>query len=76
MLERNGNEISMIEIGEPYENALAKRMNRTIKEEFLGDARFMDQWVLGKVARESIAIYNKERLHLKLGMRLPDQVHR
>jgi len=76
MLERNGIEISMTDNGDPYENALAERMNRTIKEEFLGEARFMDQWVLEKVSQESITIYNKERPHLKLGMRTPDQVHR
>ena len=30
----NGVRISMTENGDPYENALAERMNRTMKEEF------------------------------------------
>jgi transposase InsO family protein len=75
LLERNGIEISMTENGDPYENALAERMNRTIKEEFFGEGKFNDQWILGLVARDSIEIYNQERPHLSLGMKTPNEVH-
>ncbi|RZL98550.1 MAG: IS3 family transposase, partial [Pedobacter sp.] len=34
MSRKNGIRLSMTENGDPYENALAERMNRTIKEEF------------------------------------------
>lgn len=76
ILERNGIEISMTENGDPYENALAERMNRTIKEEFFGNGKFADQRILDMVAKESIAIYNYERPHLSLRMKTPGEVHR
>ena len=75
MLEDNGIEISMTENGDPYENALAERMNRTIKEEFFGDGKFNDLRVLEMVAKESLVIYNQERPHLSLGMQTPNEVH-
>ena len=60
LLESNGIEISMTENGDPYENALAERMNRTIKEEFFGEGKFSDQWILGLVAKESIKFITKK----------------
>lgn len=76
ILKSQGIQISMTENGDPYENALAERMNRTIKEEFFGEGKFTDGKILQMVARESIGIYNRERPHLSLGMKTPEEVYR
>lgn len=76
LLKSNGIEISMTENGDPYENALAERMNRTIKEEFFGDGKFNNGMILQRVAKQSIEIYNRERPHLSLGMKTPEEVYR
>ena len=67
--------ISMTENGDPYENALAERMNRTIKEEFLLDEiRYSSENTI-KIVHESIATYNCKRPHLALHFKTPHDVH-
>jgi putative transposase len=67
--------ISMTENSDPYENALAERMNRTIKEEFIINEKVRSFPILEKLFYESIDIYNKERPHLSLMMKKPDEVY-
>jgi transposase InsO family protein len=74
-LEKNKIRISMTEGSDPYENALAERMNRTIKEEFLITEKIRDYELLKKTVAESIDIYNAERPHLSWGMLYPVDVH-
>jgi putative transposase len=74
--EENKIKMSMTENSDPYENALAERMNRTIKEEFC-----LDQILPGKVqtyaaVKEAIELYNTYRPHLSLSLKTPDQVHK
>lgn len=66
--------ISMTQDGDPYENALAERMNRTIKEEMLQDRNQSGH----RQAELAVAIsaYNAERPHASLDFRTPDEVHR
>jgi putative transposase len=56
--------ISMTENGDPYENAQAERMNRTLKEEFgLGNVlKFKLHAKL--LTEEAIDLYNNYRPHL------------
>jgi transposase InsO family protein len=75
LLEKHQIRISMTEGSDPYENALAERMNRTIKEEFLVVEKFRDYQILRKTIAESILIYNMERPHLSCGMLYPAEVH-
>lgn len=75
LLEKNQIKISMTEASDPYENALAERMNRTIKEEFLITEKIRDYQLLKKTVAESIEIYNTERPHLSCGMLYPVEVH-
>ena len=42
LLKKNKVEISMTEYGDPYENILAERINKTIKEEFLNEFIFLN----------------------------------
>jgi transposase InsO family protein len=67
--------LSMTENGDPYENALAERMNRTIKEEFGMDKTLKNKETVKQLIEESIYLYNNKRPHLALQMKTPEQVH-
>jgi len=67
--------ISMTENGDPYENALAERMNRTLKEEFGLGRRLPSKQQAFRLAQEAIELYNQKRPHLSLNMKTPDYVH-
>lgn len=69
-------QMSMTENGDPYENALAERMNRTLKEEFgLGEVLPSKQHTL-RLVDEAVELYNNRRPHLSLQMKTPQQVHK
>lgn len=74
-LKANGITIRMTEASDPYENALAERMNRTIKEEFIINEQIKSFSMVEKLFYESVDIYNKERPHLSLMMRKPEEVY-
>ncbi|MEG5214119.1 integrase core domain-containing protein [Microcoleus sp. ARI1-A3] len=61
MLKANKIRISMTEQGDPYENALAERMNRTLKEEFALDRTFLSAAQARQLVKEAIAYYNHVR---------------
>ena len=65
----------MTENGDPYENALAERMNRTIKEEFGMDKVLKSKEQARQLVAESIFLYNNKRPHLALDMKTPEQVY-
>ena len=67
--------ISMTENGDPYENALAERMNRTLKEEFGLGRRLPSRQQAFRLAAEAVDFYNQRRPHLSLKMNTPDNVH-
>jgi putative transposase len=69
-------EISMTENSSPYENALAERMNRTMKEEFNLYMTLKTRQQAIRVVNESIELYNSYRPHLALGLFTPDEVHK
>ena len=75
MTAKNNIRLSMTENGDPYENALAERMNRTIKEEFGMDRKMKNKQQVQKLVEESIFLYNYKRPHLALRMKTPDQVY-
>lgn len=76
MTERHNIRLSMTETGDPYDNALAERMNRTIKEEFGLDRMLLSKDQAKLVVAECIALYNQKRPHLALNMKTPDQVYK
>lgn len=73
---KNNIRLSMTENSDPYENALAERMNRTIKEEFGINRRLKTKKQAIQLVRESIYLYNTKRPHLSLNMRTPEQVYK
>lgn len=76
LTKTNNISLNMTENGDPYENALAERMNRTIKEEFGMDRVLKSKEQVNQLVSESIALYNQKRPHLALGMKTPDQVYK
>ncbi len=74
--KRNNIKISMTEQYDPYENALAERMNRTIKEEFYLDGKLKSILQAEYIVKEAIELYNSYRPHLALKMMTPDYIHK
>ena len=73
---KNNIQLSMTENADPYENALAERMNRTIKEEFGMDKKLKTRQQVYQLIEESIFLYNNKRPHLALKMKTPEQVYK
>jgi transposase InsO family protein len=67
--------LSMTENSDPYENALAERMNRTIKEEFGMNKKLKNKDQVAQLLKESINLYNRYRPHLALMMRTPEEMY-
>lgn len=73
--QNNNISISMTEQSDPYENALAERMNRTIKEEFCLDHILANKKQTILAVKEAIDLYNNYRPHQSLSMKTPNQQH-
>ncbi len=67
---------SMTNNGDPYENAVAERINGILKQEFFIDTYHQDLEIMKLVVEESIQIYNQQRPHYSNFMLTPDQMHR
>lgn len=74
-LKENNVKISMTENGDPYENAIAERINGILKYEFLIIDGFKNHIEALEVIKESVGIYNDERPHLSCEMLTPNQTH-
>ena len=67
--------ISMTENGDPYENALAERINGILKTEFNLGNSFKSISDAQLVLDDAIKNYNEYRPHLSLNLLTPQQVH-
>lgn len=73
LLQKNGVKISMTENGDPLENAIAERVNRTIKEEFT-DQKTVSFKSFSQTKRQLpkfIDFYNTVRPHRSIDMHTP-----
>jgi len=75
LLTSNNIEISMTQDGNPYDNAIAERVNGILKDEFDLDNVFENIEQLRKEVKQSIDLYNKQRPHLSNNMLTPIQMH-
>jgi transposase InsO family protein len=74
-LEKNNIGISMTTKHDPYENAVAERINGTLKNEFdLGD-RLQDQKSAERELKKAIWIYNNLRPHESCNFLTPQETH-
>jgi transposase InsO family protein len=60
---------------DPYENAVAERVNETLKYEFGLRKTAVNLEELEKAIAQAVWIYNNERVHWSLGLRTPQDVH-
>ncbi len=68
--------ISMTENNHCYENAVAERVNGILKDEFYLDNTFFSTKIAQKAVKNAIKLYNNERLHVSLGYKTPNSVHK
>lgn len=73
LLQKNRIRISMGESGNPYENAIAERVNGILKSEFYLNSNFMNYQDASRATKEAINIYNNLRPHMSIGYLTPEQ---
>jgi putative transposase len=61
---------------DPYENAIAERINGILKYEFGLRRTLPNIHIARLMVRQAVEIYNSERLHWSLDLKTPDQVHK
>lgn len=74
-LYANGIQISMTEKYDPYENAIAERVNGILKDEFALDKGFQNHIQAIEEVKQAVGIYNNHRPHLSCGMLSPEMAH-
>ncbi|MHC1704059.1 MAG: IS3 family transposase [Tenuifilaceae bacterium] len=74
-LQKHGARISMTEHSDPYENAIAERVNGILKTEWLYDMALKNCAYAKDAVSEIIDIYNAERPHSSIEMLTPNQAH-
>ena len=67
---------SMTEKHDPYQNAVAERVNGILKDEFDLERTFAHDLEAVQVIAESVDIYNSQRPHLSCHYLTPEQMHR
>ena len=65
----------MTQNSDPYENAVAERVNGILKQEFLIDKHSQELAVMKIVVKEAINIYNENRPHCSNNMLTPNKMH-
>ena len=77
LLQKNSVEISMTQTGDPKENAIAERVNKTIKGEFATDGQihYKDVQTAKNAIKTCIEYYNKKRPHRSVNMLTPNVAH-
>lgn len=73
ILTKKGIRISMSEKGNPYENAVAERVNGILKGEFLLGPTFKTFAEAKKAVKEAIESYNELRPHMSINYMTPNQ---
>ena len=72
-LKAYGIQISMTDHGDPYENAVAERVNGILKTEWLYHTKLTSRRMANETIRHIVQVYNNERPHLSIDMRTPSQ---
>jgi transposase InsO family protein len=67
--------ISMTENGDPYENAVAERVNGILKDEWLYDMPLKNKNQAKGIVHQIIDLYNENRPHISLKYKTPEMVY-
>lgn len=73
--EKNGMILSTTQQYDPYENAVAERVNGILKAEFGLGNTLPSLKIAQKMIKQAVEIYNNERPHFSLNMAKPSQAH-
>ena len=73
--EDHGILMSMTEKYDPYENAVAERINRTLKYEYELKQTIKNTNLAKKMVKRAVEIYNNKRPHFSLKLNTPNFVH-
>jgi transposase InsO family protein len=66
----------MTESYDPYQNAVAERVNGILKQEFLIHIKNININTMRTIVKQSIEIYNQYRPHWSCNMLTPNQMHK
>jgi transposase InsO family protein len=75
LMKQHRIKVSMAEAGNPYENAIAERINGILKMEFCLDQQFNSLEDAKKAVREAVNAYNTRRPHQSLKYSTPQEIH-
>lgn len=75
LLNQNNIKCSMTQNSDPYENAVAERINGILKQEFNIDKFNQQIAVMKALVKNAIDIYNNKRPHYSNYMLTPNQMH-
>lgn len=73
--EKKGFLLSTTQQYDPYENAVAERINGILKYEFGLKKSIRDLQTAHRAIAQAVSIYNGKRLHWSLGFKTPNEVH-
>lgn len=71
----NGYILSTTQQYDPYENAVAERINATLKYEFGLKQTIKSVAIAKMMVKEATDIYNNKRIHWSLDLQTPDYIH-
>ena len=72
---KNDITLSNTQNSDPYENAVAERINRTLKYEYGLKEILPDLKTAQKMTEQAVELYNNRRLHFSLDLQTPAKVH-
>jgi putative transposase len=75
LLYKNNIKCSMTQNSDPYENAVAERINGILKQEFSIDKFNQKLPVMKILVKDAIEVYNNQRPHYSNYMLTPNQMH-
>ena len=74
LLQQHHARISMTQNGDPYENAMAERVNGILKTELISE-RYPDLKAAMQHIARCITVYNYKRVHSSINWQIPHTVH-
>ncbi len=74
--QKKGFILSTTEKYDPYENAVAERVNGILKYEFGLKRTIPNLKLAAEMANQAVELYNSRRLHKSLKMKTPNQAHK
>jgi putative transposase len=67
--------MSTTQQSDPYENAIAERINGVLKYEFGLRKKIASVNIVRKIIKQTVEIYNNQRIYWNLDLKTPQMVH-